>query len=460
MVLSEEEFAVQTWGEVELGDKRLTARAVYIGARMAAHPEASLATQMQDPGGLEGAYRMMNHEGVTLRGLLAPTYERTRQLASEKGKVVLWVNDQTELDYTFQRAKGGMGPIGDGKGRGLLMHSTLAIRPEMREVVGLGNVQVYLRVETPKPEPKSTRTMEGRVWEVAADEIGAAPEGVIWVEVSDRGSDSFLYMAKCVELHKEFLIRIAHNRRLVQEAEGEADKIMDYARSLLPQGGTQREVAVPSSPQQAARSAQVVMAWAPVVLPPSSQAPKEERKHAPLRVWVLRVWEPHPPEAVEGLEWILLSSLPVTTPAEADERVDWYTCRWFCEDFHQCLKTGCQIEHSQLSDREDTEALLGFVAPIAVRLLQLRQTARQPSEHLAVDEVDPLMVEVVAAKTKQDNFQTMPLLTFWLLVARLGGFQGRKRDGNPGWRTLWWGWRYASDLTNGARIILDRRTKL
>lgn len=458
MVLSESEFAQRTWGDVQLGDRRLTVRAVEIGRRMAAHPEASLATQMQSAAALEGAYRMMNHAHITLQALLEPTYVQTRQAASE-GQVVLWVNDQTELDYTFQRAKSGMGPIGDGKGRGLLMHTTLAIRPETREVLGLGSVQVYLRQETPKPKPKWTRSMEGRVWEVAAIQVGTAPAGVIWVEVSDAGSDSFLYLERCVALNKEFLIRVAHNRRIVQEEDGETGKMIDYARSLSPQAGSEEEVRIPASQKQAVRTAQVVKAWAPVVLPPSSQAPKEERRQVPVKAWVLRVWELHPPEEVEGLEWILLSSLPVTTPAEANQRVEWYTCRWFCEDFHQCLKTGCQIERSQLSDREDVETLLGFVAPIALRLLQLRQTVRQPSDRLAVEEVDPLMVEVVAQKLQVDS-QTMTLVTFWLLVARLGGFQGRKRDGNPGWRTLWWGWRYVSDLTEGARLLSNHRTKL
>ena len=108
MVLSESEFAQRTWGDVQLGDRRLTARAVESGRRMAAHPEASLATQMQSAAALEGAYRMMNHAHITLQALLEPTYVQTRPAASE-GQVVLWVNDQTELDYTFQRAKSGVG---------------------------------------------------------------------------------------------------------------------------------------------------------------------------------------------------------------------------------------------------------------------------------------------------------------------------------------------------------------
>ncbi len=458
MELSALEFAQQTWGAVKLGDRRLTVRAVRIGSCMVAHPDASLAAQMQDPAALEGAYRLMNNANVSLPALLAPTYERTRQLASGVA-VVLWVNDQTELDYTFQRDKSGMGPIGDGKGRGLLMHSTLAIRPETREVLGLGNVQVYLRQETPLPEPKWTRSMESRVWEVAAEQVGAAPEGVTWVEVSDAGSDRFLYLAKCLDLHKHFLIRVLFNRWVRCAEDEKRRKLVDYARSLVPQAGSETAVEVPATHKQAARSAHLLMGWAEVCLPPSSQAPVAERKHPPLQVWVLRVWEPEPPAGVKGIEWILLSSLPVTCLQEAQLRVEWYTCRWFCEDFHQCLKTGCRIEHSQLSDRSDTENLLGFVTPIAVHLLQVRQMVRQLPERPAMEVVDPLMVEVVAAKQQVDS-QTMSLQTFWLLVARLGGFQGRKSDGPPGWRTLWWGWRYVSDLTEGARLAINRRTKL
>ncbi len=166
---------------------------------------------------------------------------------------------------------------------------------------------------------------------------------------------------------------------------------------------------------------------------------------------------PNPPKGVEGLESILLSSLPVTNLAEAYERTQWYSCRWICEDFHQCLKTGCQIERSQLDERTDLEALLGFAAPIALRLLQMRQAAREHSDVPASTVVDPLMVEVLAQRL-QVSEKTMTMHEFWRLVARLGGFLGRKGDLDPGWRTVWWGWRYLSDLTDGARLILNNRT--
>jgi hypothetical protein len=272
-------------------------------------------------------------------------------------------------------------------------------------------------------------------------------------------------MAACVELGKEFLVRVSRNRILDWEAgtpeaeQDEARKLIDYARSLSPQAESESVVDVPAKKSQPARQAQVVMAWAKVTLSPSSQAPDDERKHMPITPWVLRIWETGAPDGVEALEWILLSSLPVANLEEAHCRAAWYACRWLCEDFHQCLKTGCRVEHSQLDQRSDLERLLGFAVPIAAHLLQLLQTARLAPQTLATLVVDPLMVEVLARRQKLPS-QTMTLNMFWRLVAQLGGFLGRKGDGNPGWRALWHGWRYLSDLTDGARLYAsaDRRT--
>jgi hypothetical protein len=113
------------------------------------------------------------------------------------------------------------------------------------------------------------------------------------------------------------------------------------------------------------------------------------------------------------------------------------------------------VECSQLNDGLDIQKLLGFAAPIAVRLLQLRQEARHAPDVLATTLVDPLMVEVLARQLPTESVSTMTILNFWRLVARLGGFQGRKRDGPPGWRTVWRGWRYLSDLTAGARLFVS-----
>jgi len=388
--------------------------------------------------------------------------EQTKRQARNQ-PVTLWVEDTTELDYTMHNSKTGLGPIGDGKGRGLLMHSTIGIQPDKRTVLGLGHVQVLLRQATPKKTVHWIRSPEARVWEVSAESIGKPDESNLWVHVSDSGSDIFEYMAMCKHQNKEFVLRVYHNRILAWEEDApeaeqeEARKLCDYARSLAEYPGSEREIEVAATKKQAARKAHVVAGWAPITVPAPQRAPIAEALNKPISAWVLRVWEPQPPEGVEVIEWILITSLPILSLEDAFQITDWYTCRWFCEDFHQCLKTGCQIEKSQLSDAADIQNLLGFAAPIAIRLLQLRQEARNAPETPAVQVVDPLMVEVLARKEKIKP-ETLTAKEFFRWIARLGGFLGRKRDGDPGWRTLWQGWRYLSDLTDGARLFLPKNT--
>ena len=118
-------------------------------------------------------------------------------------------------------------------------------------------------------------------------------------------------------------------------------------------------------------------------------------------VWVVRVWEAEPPAGVEALEWVLLTSVPIQTVEQAWERVDWYRARWIVEDYHQGLKTGCRVEQRQVQSYEGLRRLLGLLAPAAVRLLQLRATARQTPEQPASQTLPTDVVQVVAPPPEQ-----------------------------------------------------------
>ena len=141
---------------------------------MAAHPELSLPAQMQEPAALAGAYGLLGNYYVTMEKLLEPHREQTLAAAG-RVSVVLMAEDTTELDYTHHPSKTGLGPIGDGRGRGLLLHSTLAIIPETREVLGLAHAQVVLRVPSAKPRARYARSAESQLWEVSARSVGSPP---------------------------------------------------------------------------------------------------------------------------------------------------------------------------------------------------------------------------------------------------------------------------------------------
>lgn len=458
-MITAEAWAVRQWQDVDLGDERLKRRALAMGQRMAQQPAASLPQQMGDAAALEGAYRLLNNPRVGLEALLGPHVQETLAQAGKK-QVVLWVQDTTVLDYTHHwRSKKGLGQIGDGRGYGLLLHSTLGVEPTRRQVLGLGDMQAFLRA--PKEGGKKNKgwrgTPEGEAWQKAAQAVGPAQGGALWVHVADREGDNFAYMAVCVGQHKHFLVRIHRNRRCrVEGGDQRGEYLMSYARRLTADPEHTLAVTIPRRRGRPACRARLQVAWGKVIVEPPAQAPKAIREHGPLAAWVIRVWEPDPPSDRPAIEWVLLTSLPVTCLAEAQEKIAWYSCRWLCEDYHQCLKTGCRIEQTQLDTFQDIQRLLGFLGPIAVRLLQLRQAVRQEPEGLARDRVDPWMVKTLARLIGQEEAR-MSVREFWFHVARLGGFLWRKGDGQPGWRTLWRGWKYLADLTRGARLFSEEQ---
>ena len=151
---------------------------------------------------------------------------------------------------------------------------------------------------------------------------------------------------------------------------------------------------------------------------------------------------------------MLVTSVPVETLAAAWQCVDWYTMRWIIEDFHQGLKTGCQIEQRHLDSYEDLTRLVGLLAPLALRLLQIRARARHAPDAPATTVLPVEIVQVVALLDQRPT-ASLSADELWRTIARLGGYLGRKSDGPPGWKTLWRGWSRVQQVLEGVHLALN-----
>jgi Transposase DNA-binding/Transposase Tn5 dimerisation domain len=243
--------------------------------------------------------------------------------------------------------------------------------------------------------------------------------------------------------------RSHHPRRAGQEAEPKPQHLFEVVRGWSAVG--EQDLCLDATKQSKARVARVVISFGCLRLLPPQHQPSGALR--PLVVWVVRVWEPEPPEGVEGLEWVLLTSVPTAMVEQAWQRVDWYRARWIVEDYHQGLKTGCSIELRQLQSYEALRRLLGLLAPAAVRLLQLRTAARDAPERLA-SEILPLdLVQVVALLVKVPvPAAELTAQQCWYTIARYGGYLRRRSGGPPGWKTLWKGWFYIQALLEGVHL--------
>lgn len=454
MELEIKTWAERQWSGSELGDKRLTARAVEIGMRMGQNPDMGLPKQMGGRSNLVGAYRLLNNRKVTMEKIIRPHLEETRKEAgkrSEAGQVVLMIHDGSVLDFSAHAKTKGIGSVGSRQQQGMLLHSVLAVEAQSKEVLGLGHVEVIIRADGKSAHNGGRRSegAEGAVWENGVKSIGLAPANARWVHVSDRESDVFEYMGLCLKYGCHFVVRGRWNRKL-ETKESECAKLIDRVRSLPSNPSAPSYwVEVDATSKSPKRRAQMVMSWCAVEVQPPLHV-KGENCH-PLKLNVVRVWEPNPPPGAEQVEWIVLTSLPVTNAEQAQQVIRYYECRWLIEDFHMCLKTGCRYEQSQLDQALDLQNLLGFAAPIAVRLLQLRQAARLTPDLPATTLIDPLMLRLLIAHFKLKEILT--LNQFWLVVARLGGYVGQPLKNPPGWRTLWAGWQTLSTWVAGVRLL-------
>ncbi|HEY7125055.1 MAG TPA: IS4 family transposase [Ktedonobacterales bacterium] len=368
---------------------------------------------------------------------------------------MLLVQDTTEMDLSAHVSMTGLGQIGNAKGRGFLLQTVLAVAPKTQAVLGCLAQRPFLRVPAPKSEQRYQRrhraNRETDVWMQMVEQIGTPACAGLLVHVGDRGADMLPFFRQCLATQTHFVVRAAQNRR-VQAEEQAIDHLLDRVRAWPSQG--QRPFEVPASHGRQARQTTLQISFGVAALLPPWNDPRGSNK--PLPVWVVRVWELDAPEGEEALEWILLTSLETATCEHAWLRVDWYRCRWIVEEYHQCLKTGCRIEGRHVHTAERLIRLLGLLSPIAVHLLQLRDLARHPPESKASQSLEPAAVVLIAASLHLPPEQ-VTVATFWQEVARLGGHLGRRRDGPPGWKTLWKGWLHLQAMLEGVHLAAHLR---
>lgn len=462
-----QQLAQEHFGAARLGDQRRTKRLVYTAEVLLAHPQGSLSQKLADWADQVGCYRLLDAEAVTHAAVLEP-HRQCTLAEMARHPVVLLLHDGTELDFGHIAAvREHLGQIGTGSGRGYICHNSLAVTPQ-RQVLGLASQILHRRRAVPEDETRFQRQehpgRESRLWIEGCAASGSAA-GTLQVDVADRLADVFEFLDYEVAAGRHFLIRCRHDRKLQGQDHVGADricqKLWEYLEQLpllaTRQVKISAQAARPKVPARRARMARVTIRAGEVDLavPWSARA---SSRGVPLRLWVIQVREEHPPAGEEALEWVLLTDLDSGTPEAALEHVDWYGCRPLIEEFHKGQKTGAGIEQLQLEATERLEPAIALLSVTSVILLQLRELAHRPEAEAAPASsvVPEFWVELLSGWCYGEK-REMSVQEFVLRLGKLGGHLNRKRDGLPGWLTLWRGWCRFQAMLEGARAIRCRR---
>lgn len=453
-------FAAIDVTATELGDPRRARRLDGLVATLAARPGARPAAASGSWAVTKAAYRFWDAEQVSAAAIRAAHTATTRARVSAE-PVVLAVQDTTEVDLTTHRATTGLGPLSAPSRRGLLLHSVLAVTPA-GVPLGLLAQQVWARdaATTGKRHTRrqrATADKESRRWlDGQAAGHTALPPTTQVVTVADREADIYELFAAPRPAHRDLLIRATHDRRVTPAAppaddrtDPDAPAAYLWATARAAPAVGERVVPLPRADDRPAREARLTIRVAPVVLSPPRHH-RQRTKLTPVALTAVLAEEAAPPPDVAPVCRLLLTTLPVADLADAERCLDWYKQRWLIERYHFVLKSGCQIEELRLETAERLERALATYCVVAVRVLWLTDQARATPDQpctvaLTTAERQALACTVLGTPTPPAAPPPLGQAVRW--IAQLGGFLGRRHDGEPGVRAVWRGLRRLADLT-------------
>ncbi len=305
----------------------------------------------------------------------------------------------------------------------------------------------------------------------AANAIALEARDTTIISIMDRGGDIYELLEKSPsELNKAYwLVRSGQDRKiLINEGTSEQSEqgLWEFVRKTevigeiefqMPRGKIYDRKKEKRLPRQARKVKQEVRTCAVKIKAPQHKL----RECKSVMVYVVHCSEVNPPSEKEKVEWLLLTSYPVETADTAIEVIHWYLCRWQIETFFKILKSGCTVEKLQFETLRATQNCIALYLIIAWRILYLTFLGRHCPEmdcsQLFEEEEWQSVYMIVTRKPPPSK---PPSLNDMIrMIARLGGFLGRKSDGEPGPRVMWIGMQRMRDFTLAWEVFRPNKAK-
>jgi len=412
----------------EMGDARLKKRMITILRSFFRSPRASIPEASSSWPNIKAAYRFLNNPKVSHEAILASHREASEARFREE-EVILAIQDTAVLNYTHHPETEGLGPVTRYPlSRGMLVHTTLAFTPE-GVPLGIIDQQAYVRKETEhgKKYARHERPLsekESEKWFTALEKTRQTRSriGCDIVTVGDREADIY----ELFQTDMPVLIRAAADRKL-----SSGRRLWGYLSSRPVR--TMITLTLPKRKGTPEATIEAELRFAEVEITP----PKRKEDLPPVRLNAVYV---------RGgmVSWMLLTNLSLASTDDALRYVRYYGCRFSIEVFHKALKSGCRIEERQLKTYEGLKRCLALYSIIAWRIMFATMVGRScPSLPCTVTlEDDEWKALVCYMEDRKSPPRAPPSLgEAIVLIAKLGGFIGRRRDGHPGVTVLWRGMR-------------------
>jgi hypothetical protein len=401
-------------------------------------------------------WRFINNPQVTTDKLIEGWSLQTATAAS--GRHVLSIQDTSEIKFqTRPGHRRGLGKVGKGNARGVLLHAMIAVDADSGVCLGLTGGEVWTRKRKKiAHEKRALADKESARWVTTAAqgcEVLAAARMI--TVINDREGEFFAHWALTPGDNVHLLTRAMHDHAL---ADGRTlYKAVERARFC-----DEAVIDLPQRMDRRARQAHLSMRLGTVTIK-RPQRPGVKDLPESVEVSFVEVVERHPPKGAEPIHWLLLTTHPVATAADAWRIVSWYKQRWIIEQLFRSLKSqGLRIEDSLLDSAEGLIKLVAIatrVACVVIQLVQARNGGEQlPAEFVFTpDEIEALKAinKTLKGRTElQKNHHRSNTMAWaaWI-IAKLGGWTGYASHRPPGPITFHMGMARFQILVYGAQNV-------
>ena len=441
-------WARASFAQIALGDVRNTRSLVRLATGVAKRPAGRVTQVFDADADRQAAYGLLSNPRVRsqdiLRGLRDSSARRYVQARRARVYVAC---DGSSLRITDRSGYKGTGRIGTTrtKARGFEVLSAVSI-DESGTPLDLVGQHYWARIGKHKRGSHKQRKLADKETAHAVQLLqdiddafhNAHQEADEEVDVHcrpcvllDRGYDARYVLLKAVELRARMdtIVRASHNRRVVDAQ----DK---YLRGVLERQPVlcEYQLAVPAGANRKARVARMRVRACEVTLRLRDPWTKVTHTATLSAVWTREVGTT--PRGEKPIDWLLLTTLPVSTAAQACEVIRAYSFRWRVEEFHRAWKSGvCCVEDTELRCAEAIQKWAIVLATVAVRAVHLARVARSTPDVSATTEFSAEEIEAVIVLRRPkgvrlDAPHALQQVVGW--VAELGGYTGKSSGGPPG----------------------------
>ena len=432
---------------IKLGDERLNRRLLSVASDLLNSPDEPIHIACGNWANAKGAYRLFDNDKLQESALLQIHQTETIKRFENSSEAVFFaIQDTTVLNYTHHPKTKGIHKINQNSGfekpsTGFFLHNTL-LMSESGLPFGLLDQKIYQHDIGEKIHHKRRPITEKQSfkWIESLRVTKALCRSKTVVTLGDRESDIYEMFSEAAELDAKILIRAARDRILTENQEHQT--LWTHMRKTLLSGV--QTIYIPARHNQPARFAELEIRYSKVILKPTWRSPHAKEKQLSA-VTLQSVWlyEPNPPPGIDRLEWMLLTNMPVDSIEDAIKMGKWYRLRWQIECYHRVLKSGCKIEECRLETYERLKKYARLKSIIAFRLFWLNLINRihpEISSNQILEEHEWKALCCHIMKTQRPPTEPPSVGEAIRMIAKLGGFLGRKHDKDPGMTYIWRGW--------------------